>query len=36
MKQILRNQDHDYISVMAAFCKQITHLFRMNVGYQII
>ena len=36
MKEILRDQYHTDISVMAAFLKQVAHLFRINVIYQIV
>jgi len=36
MKEILRNQNHADISVMATSRKQVTHLLRINVVYQIV
>ena len=35
MKEILRNQNHDDISVMVASRKQVTHLLRINIFFQI-
>jgi len=36
MKQILRNQNHADISVMAASRKQVTHLLGIDVVQQIV
>ena len=36
MKKNLSNQNHADISVMAAFRKQVTHFFGIDVVYQIV